>query len=522
MTQKMTTADGSNWIREPGGRWRSATPDENAIMNRSTIGVAMDSAVGLLKQAKALGETVVAGQTAAPIPVGGPTLLAQQPQTPDAAGRQQALTELSGLAEQGALRQELRPGGVALGEMGLEAALGFAGVPASLARRTATTAARRSVRSVAGETAERAVMPNDDRVERLGAAVNDLGGRSVGAAQGTLWQNLERMPVFRSMLDGLSDFVGVQRRLTGTQQRMVDEGLPGQYGIELLPGQANGNGIIAEVVRRDPLMADALDDVLSRNSERVLSVVSRSVALDPGDWGRDIRELGRQRVGQMFDDVESEIGEVLVPDDMAPRLSRLLTPTERSTLELGEEAVNVRLAGSDAMDVRRYIADELASMNQSSSPQLATEVRAMEQLLDEYDELLEASVSDPQTLELWREARSRWRVVRALDRQGSITADGDISVKTLVNNLEREFEREFRRRTLARGEGLPPDVVEMLNTVRVARTFMSNLNDSGTATGNALMQAFSNPSQWAKKRIAAKFIRDVILNDPYGSAAMVQ
>ncbi len=148
--------------------------------------------------------------------------------------------------------------------------------------------------------------------------------------------------------------------------------------------------------------------------------------------------------------------------------------------------------------------------------------RLLDETMDQFDDTIEQALiagGDKQVLQVWQEARQRWRLVRALDRSTSFTKDGELSIKGLVNNFAKEFPVEFDRSTLTiNTSGMPDDMVELLDFTRVSRDFMSNLNDSGTGTTNALLQAITSPKQFAQKRLASKFITDVILNNPAGTA----
>ncbi len=476
MSEPTTTVNGETFILRDG-RWQAPTLKEQAALDRPTRQVIGDAAATGASDLANLASMVV------PSLRPGARLLDQVTQ---------------GAQERTADAETVRPYATGFGQGLPGGALELTGGGA------AALAARRAAR----------MAPNVDTVADLGGMVQSFGADSAGAAsRGGFYNAARKMPKFKGMLDSLAEFTGANRPMTADQLRYVNNGDVKRVGIELMPGQQNGNNIITEIMMRDPLMADAFDGITSRNSHRLLTKASRALGLQPGDYGRDIRQLGRDSVGAMFKDVENQIGPVRLSDELAEIIGGTMTKQETEALDLTQA-----ISGADVMDVRRYLADSLAGA--MSDPALNVQRRQLTQAMDELDDLIGKSMTDPAAQQLWAEARSRWRVVRAFDRQGVVQPDGSISVKTLVNALDKEFEREFRRTSLTRGDRLPADVVEFLDYARVARSFMSNLNDSGTGTTLSLLQSLNSPMQFAKKRLAAKFIADVVVNDPYRAAAM--
>ncbi len=482
-----TNQAGERYILEDGA-YRRIDDREREILDQSTLSVAKDSAVSLLK---GVGKILQAGQIR-----GDSSSLIDE-----ALGEFQTFGELT----------ELRPGASNIGTGALEIGTGLlASAIKKGGTRLATQSARRAGRAAPQPTVKAA---NDETLVEVADLVNTFGADTAGAAaRGGFMANLMRMPRFKASMEHLQQFIGGHRPLTGQQQRFLAPGVDGgqseveRVGLALLPGQDTGNGIIAEVVLRDPLMRDSLDHILSANSDSLLTKMTRALGLDPGDYGRDIRQLGRDKVGERFQTVAAGINDFDIPEELATQIDELLTVGERATINVAEESIG----GSDAMDIRRLISEELAGAR--TDPALTRKTRELDQLLESFDDLLESNM-DEGLMQEWSHARSQWRVVRALDRRGVVQQDGSISVKTLVNALEREFPFEFNRTALTQGN-LPGEITEFMDFARVSRTFMSNLNDSGTATGNSVMQAIMNPIQFGKKRLASKFITDVILNRP--------
>ena len=496
MARTAANQAGERYILERG-RYRLITEPERTILDASALSVAKDSAVSLLKGGAHLAGALVGGGVAP-------------------GGRGRALTAaMEEFTELGQL-SDLRPGASDLGTGALEVGTGLL---ASMVRRgstrLATGAARQAARNAPTPSVKRS---NDETLVEVAELVDTFGADSAGAAaRGGFMANLMRMPRFKASLEHLTEFIGGHRPLTGQQQRFLSAGEDGisevdRVGLSLLPGQDTGNGVIAEVILRDPMMRDSMDHILSANSDNLLTKMARSLGLDPGDYGRDIRQLGRDKVGEKFEHVSAGIRDFDVPEELATQIDELLTPAERGLLNVADQP----MGGSDAMDIRRLIAEELAGAR--TDPTLTRRTRELDQMLEGFDDLLESNMDDGLMAE-WAHARSQWRIVRALDRRGVVQQDGSISVKTLVNALEREFPVEFNRTALTQGK-LPGEINEFMDFARVSRTFMSNLNDSGTATGNSVMGAIMNPVQFGKKRLAAKFVTDVILNRPHQADAL--
>ena len=488
MAETIANQSGQRYILEDGA-YRRIDDREREILDQSTLSLAKDSAVSLLK-----GGAHLLGALTGGVPG------VREHQVERGLAELQTFSEIT----------ELRPGASNLGTGVLEVGTGLL---ASAVRRGGTRLARNAA-TRAGKAAPQPTVKaaNDETLVEVADLVNTFGADTAGAAaRGGFMSNLMRMPRFKASMEHLQQFIGGHRPLTGQQQRFLAKGVDGQseverVGLALLPGQDTGNGIIAEVVLRDPLMRDSLDHILSANSDTLLTKMTRALGLDPGDYGRDIRQLGRDKVGERFQTVAAGINDFDVPEEIATQIDELLTVGERATINVAEESIG----GSDAMDIRRLISEELAGAR--TDPALTRKTRQLDQLLESFDDLLETNM-DAGLMQEWSHARSQWRVVRALDRRGVVQQDGSISVKTLVNALEREFPFEFNRTALTQGN-LPGEITEFMDFARVSRTFMSNLNDSGTATGNSVMQAIMNPIQFGKKRLASKFITDVILNRP--------
>jgi hypothetical protein len=457
------------------------------------------------------------------------TELARQPLLRAASVAAEGATGLPGIGTPG-LRQAVE-GTAPLTTLGLEAAGIAAGGAGLIGAGVRGVGKKRMAERIAERTRPEGVQgPMQMAPDELGGMIETFGMDSAGAAaQGGFWNDLKQMPGVKGALEGFEEFVGASRPLSGDQAKLLASGRAERLGFEFLPGQRNGNNVMSDIIRSQPFMADALDPLLSKNAANLGSRVARSVGLQGDDLGRNILQDSRRVVGAEFDAVADAIPTVRLGDDIVQQLDDLvLTGKEKGvyglakgeTDEAGEAiARSLDVEGRDVMKLRQQVAEEASNRAQREGHDKIqrTMTDTVEAIDDVIEQALEAS-GDEATMKAWKDARTRWRVVRAIDRPGVVTPDGSISMKRLSGALEKEFDKEFRR-SLDAPADFPDEVRDMLDYTRLARAFESNLGDSGTATRGAL-DANTNPVKWGKQRLAAKFIADVILDNPGQAAEM--
>lgn len=406
-------------------------------------------------------------------------------------------------------------GVVGLGAMGTKAAIGGLRGGTRMAQRV-QQAARPSpmMQTMAEQT-----------TDEIGGVVSNFGMDSAGAAaQGGMWEFLKSRPALRGTLEGLEDFIGTSRPLTADQSRLLASGNAERLGFQWLPGQRAGNNVISDIMRSQPFMADALDPVVQANARQLNKLTAQAVDLTEDQMGRGALAGSRGAVGQRFEDVAARMPEVTLPESVVANVEKALTSAERQAygisraVEGTERALSVQ--GRDLMQLRQKVAEEAS--NRASKEGQDVVQREFAQTVDAIDDAIESALranGDDTTMALWQEARTRWRVVRALDRPGVVQPDGSISMKSLSLALEKEFDREFRRQLSAPAD-FPQDVRDLLDYTRLARAFESNLGNSGTATRSAMGDIINSPVRYAKQRAAAKFVSDVILNTPETAARL--
>lgn len=313
--------------------------------------------------------------------------------------------------------------------------------------------------TIAGRVAKRTAQ----NVARYG----DDAARSVGAAE-------TRNP---GGMRGLLDMIFEPGELTAQQRALVP--VANKVDFKFLPGQVDGNRVFLESLQSHPVTAQAFQHELGHNAAQLQKLFLRSMGLDDTqDFTRDVLRLSRQQIGGRFDDVRNAVPEGrligLDPDDMAAvQELKVLSPRQR---RIPLEGMN----GKQTFEVRSRLNKRMADYYRNGETTAGDDLADIINALD--DKIGDAI--GPDMVEAWRTARMQWRVRLAAKRPGVITPDGDVSLKSLTRNLEKQFEREF-------GETLLPDdafrranpeIADLMDFTRVARSFASNLPDSGTAT----------------------------------------
>ena len=535
-----TLADGRTRIIQDG-RWRDATPDEIEILNQgalqSTGQASAQSFKGLRGLLTALGGFAARGEAGFAMDAEGARVVTQAGEAMTASGLEEVAATGQAIEE----LERLRPGpafaGQVLTEGLLELATGGLGVKA-----LATRGARRGARELAAETAEAAARglpgPAPGRAEniittgdaeQLGGVLQSAGG-DVGAAESKgILKALGRSKPMRALLEKFEDIVGQSRRtITPDQQQLIDTGAADRLGFEFLPGQKEGNNTITELIKSQPFMADSLDPVITANAKRGGDLIREALGLPPGPLTRQTFTEADELFAREFENFAGEIRPAALPDELRTAIDTpdMLTTKDRRVFRVSEPGEPI--SGERLLNLRSKLNRSLASARRGDQGVLADEI--LEQM-DGLDDVIKANIDGGGQGAAWgrfMDTRQRWRVNLAFNRPGSFTPDGNFSVKRFSNSLERTFEREYRKRLLQRNEAgevidaqMPEQVADLLDFMRLGRSFESNLGDSGTASRLAMAQVLEGGARnLFKQRMAAKFITDVLLDQPAAAAAL--
>ena len=535
------TADGRTRIIQDG-RWRDATPEEIEILEQGAVSATGSAAAstgrslgGLLEFVASFAPTVGRG-------------IIPQSDARDAARqemRQRGLDRLVSSGEEIEELERLRPGPAFAGQVlteGLtELATGGLGI-----KSLATRGARRAAREAAEETAERGArgvlqiadeaptgvadnVINIREAEELGGVLESLPESTVGAqTTGGVMALLGRSKTMKALLEKIETQLGSARPITPDQQALIDGNVAERLGFEFLPGQKEGNNAITELVNSQPFMADAFDPVIRGNAERGGDLIREALGLPPGPLTRNTFTEADELFQREFENFAGEIRPAALPDELRTAIDTpdMLTTKDRRVFRVTESGEPI--SGERLLNLRSKLNRSLASARRSDQGVLADEI--LEQM-DALDDVIKGSIEGGGSGPAWQrfmDTRQRWRVNLAFNRPGSFTPDGNFSVKRFSNSLERTFEREYRKRLLQRNEAgevidaqMPAEVADLLDFMRLGRTFASNMGDSGTASRLAIAQILEKgPSALIKQRLAAKFITDVMLNRPAAAAAL--
>ena len=514
------------------GIWRDVTEDEAEVLAegaiQSTGRAAKASGGGLLGLLELLG-------SAAPSASRGRAGFSPLQQQFQADMQQSGLDRLVSTGEELDELERLRPGPAFAGQVlteGLtELATGGFGVK-SLARRGAREVAEGVAEGQARQTARRAVGAANDPnaaidsedITAIGGLVGDSAGAMSRSERSGLWRTLKRSPALKNLLEKIEDQIGTQRATMSPDQReLLASGNAERLGFSFLPGQESGNNLIAEVIKSQPFMADAFDDVLAGNAQQFGNHMRRALGLGDGTIGRNTFAEADREFSRRFGNVANSVNDFTLPTELRNALDdpEILTKNARFLFKVSEEGQP--LTGTQAMELRSRVNDALSAASSDRAQGVKAD-HILEQLND-LDDLIAGNIEGGKGSDVWQgfmADRQKWRVNLAFNRPGSFTPGGDLSIKGLSGNLERMFQREFKKRLFQRDEAgrviddkMPEEVADLLDFTRIARDFESNLGDSGTASRLAIQQILSGGiKQYAKQRVAARFITDVLLDRP--------
>jgi len=534
-----TLADGRTRIIEDG-RWRDATQAEVEILQQgafeATARASGQSFRGLRGVLNALGGSVAGAEAGFAADVETMQLIQQ-------AGQAQTQGGLQEIAESGQAIEDLeflRPGpafaGQLLTEGLIELATGGFGVKALAGRgvrrgvrEAAEEGIERAARSVpvpAAGIAENIITPED--ATQLGGVLKSSGGDLGAASSKGILAALGRSPTMRAILEKFEDIIGSSRQaVTPDQQTLIDTGAAERLGFQFLPGQKEGNNTITELVKSQPFLADSLDPIITANAKRGGDLIREALGLPPGPLTRDTFREADEVFAREFENFSRELRPAALPDELRKAIDSpdMLTTKDRRVFRVTEPGE--KISGERLLNLRSKLNRSLASARRGDQGVLADEI--LEQM-DALDLVIKANIEGGAKGAAWgrfMDTRQRWRVNLAFNRPGSFMPDGNFSVKRFSSSLERTFEREYRKRLLQRNEAgevidaqMPEQVADLLDFMRLGRTFESNLGDSGTASRLAMAELFKpgGGRNLIKQRMAAKFITDVLLNQPARAA----
>jgi len=445
------------------GRYQRTTAEEADILDGDTTGVAIKSALASLQGFAHLAATAeLAPVTGLPTDRGGQFRKMVQDQIGEA-GQHLARS---------AQMNELRP----------DAADKVTGVTNVLDIMTGGlfVPGRKAGAEVAQTAAERVAA----RITEQAADSPGFGPTSAGAAQVGPVKPIGKL--YRAITDRLSN--GPQ--LNADQFDILETKLWEQVGFEFPPGSLDDPGLFASYLS-NPFTRQVIEPYLVENSAKLGNKFIRALGLSPDDYprgfSRGVLSAARKKQGQGF----KQIGEMIEgPIDVGFLDDALRAQLSRADRELLEETGGL-LPGPQAMTVRSHLNTRMAKAWGNPDQTLALK---LEEAVADMDGLITQGLGKD-GVKQWRKLQEQWRTRMTLDRPGTIDAKGNLSLKNLNRNLERQY-RDFAESAPSQLDEIPlvmNETRELLKFSRVARSFEDSISDSGTATRSTLQTLATNP-----------------------------
>ena len=496
MARLRQTPDG-DFIRERRtGKWRPASADESALGEASALGLA----------AEATGKNILQGLDFLVAATGGGLIGA-----PDIARTQEAQERLSERGARLAAIESIRP---VPGLIGLEASLVLD--PLNLLIPPAGKAIARGAQSQVDNVFAGGARVGKTQAREPPPAGIAATGDAVEAATRRAEQTQAAKPpaakATNKIRDAFDSMFG-EDKLTTQQQALIPTAE--KLGFRFFPGQRESNLMFFETLLSHPVARQALEPELLANARRMEQLLMVAMDVPQATTKRfpGIGFLGETRdvVGKRFESVRGGLDDldaqlIMDPDDIAllnePGM-RALSTSQRSQIDL------TNMTSKQALEVRsrlnRRASDFYANAETTAGDDL---VKVIETLDGQIEEALSAG-GKGELMETWRKARAQWRVRLALKKPGVFTSEGNLSIKSLERNLGKMFEREFGEALIVTDDfrKLNPEIADLLDFARVARTFASNMPDSGTATRQFASRLFAHPLQTTAEIAAAKSAR---------------
>ncbi len=152
------------------------------------------------------------------------------------------------------------------------------------------------------------------------------------------------------------------------------------------------------------------------------------------------------------------------------------------------------LTGRQLLDARKSLVAQLRQSAAASKSNVPT----IQNFINGIDDLIEASPAKQATINQFRTARERWRLLQSLQKGSVLDQAGNVSARNLANRLKKDFSYEFGRghglrwgptATSGAAKGVPrygnEGINELFDGVRWMSEAQSKIPNSGTPTGMA-------------------------------------
>lgn len=254
----------------------------------------------------------------------------------------------------------------------------------------------------------------------VGREAGDMVGRVVGKLFN--WNQLKNAPTSNP-----------------TNTKMAEQFTEG--GGQLSPGQITGNRNLKNLesgMESGQFTGDLFDDMTEHNTKLYSQKAGRAMGLPESTVSSmerlDIDALRKAKKLQKaeFERIKGQIPDVQMDKTMADNI-RKNTPASLKKLldykgvDLGKDGA-IDVDGDTIMRLR-------SAINKGTNSNDGYERELAGGLVNDIDELIQSSITDPDLMERWSKVRGEWRVREALSGQSGMKAEGGLNPKSAWNKI---------------------------------------------------------------------------------------
>lgn len=264
-------------------------------------------------------------------------------------------------------------------------------------------------------------------------------------------------------------------------------------GMRLTPGERTGNVALQKLeasLSSNPITSGPFDAIKGQNQRVVNEIAGEAIGvkLPPGadELSEDLLDTARTTLSNQFE-LLTEGRQIPVTPEFTAQLDALVQGADKGLFGAGEVAGKAlsrlqRMAFGSITDAQyQSFSSDIGKQLRSSALEWVDKepLIAVKNLLDD---AVESSLG-PAELAAFREVRSRWRNMVALEAPG-VWKGGNVSGRSLANYLKRTDKTGFMY-----GRNTSP----LYQVGRAAQRFAPVVGDSGTATRSFMNQFLNNP-----------------------------
>lgn len=220
-----------------------------------------------------------------------------------------------------------------------------------------------------------------------------------------------------------------------------------ELGFELTPGQVTGSGILRRVeaaLQSNPLTAGAYDRIVQSNQRLLNRYAARTIGSSAEDVGIITRDAAATRIGDVFNRLGDDVGEVTLDRGFVDGVRRLGLQGRLLRDDLGEmarffdeagEASEVIVDGQMLMRLRSRLGKKMAEAWRKGEDELG---EAASRYIDDIDDIIASQVPE-ESIQRFSAAREQWRNLKVLERGNSITAEGNVNALSAYKAFNKVY-----------------------------------------------------------------------------------